>query len=239
MQSTVVVVGLGEIGNPLFQLLKRKYRAVGVDMEAVDIDESCDIMHVCYPYDINDFVKTTVDYMEKYGPRITVINSTVAVGTTRKVFEKSGKNVVHSPIRGKHARMEQDLMRYTKYIGGHDEKSSADVAEHFSLLGMKTKILPSPETTELAKLTSTTYFGLLIAWAQEVERYCRKVGVEYEDVISLYEEVDYFPKTSFFPGVIGGHCIMPNIGTLKETCNSFFLDSIEESNRLKMSADKE
>ena len=37
---------------------------------------------------------------------------------------------------------------------------------------MKTKLLSSPEATEIAKLTETTYFGLLIAWAQEVERYC-------------------------------------------------------------------
>ena len=98
---------------------------------------------------------------------------------------------------------------------------------------MKTKILSSPEAVELAKLTETTYFGLLIAWAQEVERYCDRLSLNYDEIVSFYDEIGYLPPIRFFPGVIGGHCVMSNVGILKSVCNSKILDAIEESNDLK------
>ena len=79
---------------------------------------------------------------------------------------------------------------------------------------MKTRLLSSPEATEIAKLTETTYFGLLIAWAQEVERYCMELGANYDEVVSFYDEIKFFPPAKYFPGAIGGHCVMPNIAIL-------------------------
>jgi UDP-N-acetyl-D-mannosaminuronate dehydrogenase len=98
---------------------------------------------------------------------------------------------------------------------------------------MKTKLLRSPEATEIAKLTETTYFGLLIAWAQEVERYSRKLGADYDEVVSFYDEIEFFPPVKYFPGVIGGHCVMPNIAILLQQIPSGLLDAIVKSNELK------
>ena len=100
---------------------------------------------------------------------------------------------------------------------------------------MRTKLLTSPEAAELAKVTETTYFGLMIAWAQEVERYCQKFGANYEEVAAFYEEIAFFPPVKYFPGVIGGHCVMPNIRILKKSFDSGILDVIEKSNELKVS----
>jgi len=49
----------------------------------------------------------------------------------------------------------------------------------------------------------------MIAWAQEIERYCDQVGQAYEEIASFYEEIPFFPSTKYFPGIIGGHCVMP------------------------------
>jgi UDP-N-acetyl-D-mannosaminuronate dehydrogenase len=98
---------------------------------------------------------------------------------------------------------------------------------------MKTKLLSSPEATEIAKLTETTYFGLLIAWAQEVERYCKELGANYDEVVSFYDEIKFFPPVKYFPGVIGGHCVMPNIAILLQKFPSGLLKAIEQSNELK------
>jgi len=105
--------------------------------------------------------------------------------------------------------------------------------QHFQSIGMKTKVLSCPEATEIAKLTETTYFGVLIAWAQEVERYCREVGSSYDEVVSFYEEVKFFPSVKYFPGVIGGHCVMPNIAILLRKFPSGLLQAIVRSNALK------
>ena len=144
---------------------------------------------------------------------------------------------MNSPVRGKHARMQQEMLAYTKFVGAMDAESGRRAAEHFESMGMKVKVLSSPEATELAKLTETTYFGLMIAWAQEIERYCDRVSQNYEELISFYDEIAFFPKVKYFPGVIGGHCVMPNIQILRKFEDSAILRAIQSSNQQKIDRD--
>ncbi len=179
--KSILVVGLGEVGKPLFQLLSEHYKVVGIDIQppSEPVGE-VDVLHICFPFEIRDFVGEAARYIETYKPAVTVINSTVAVGTTRKVAVRTGTPVVHSPVRGKHVRMLQELSHYTKFVGSSDPAAGEHVAAHFAGAGMKTKVLTTPEASELAKLTETTYFGLMIAWAQELERYCDQAGASPE-----------------------------------------------------------
>ena len=233
--KSILVVGLGEVGKPLFQLLSKHYKVIGIDVQppSEPVGE-VDILHICFPFEIKDFVGESARYIETYKPAVTVINSTVAVGTTRKVAMRTGTPVVHSPVRGKHIRMLQELSHYTKFVGSLDPASGAHVAAHFADAGMKAKVLTTPEASELAKLTETTYFGLMIAWAQEVERYCDQTGASYEEIVSFYDEISFFPTTKYFPGVIGGHCVMPNIEILRKFDDSQILRAIQASNKAKL-----
>jgi len=237
LSGSIIVLGLGEIGKPLLELIREQYAVVGVDIDPVDVRGEFDVMHICYPFEVADFVHRTVEYIEKYRPRLSVIHSTVAPGTTRAIHRASGAPIVHSPVRGKHIKMKQELLYYVKFIGGVREEWSHRAADHFHSIGMKTKVLSSPEATELAKLTETTYFAILIAWAQEVERYCDQLGLDYDEVASYCDEIGFLPQVRYFPGVIGGHCVMPNIQLLRAAFNSDILEAIEESNRLKILRD--
>lgn len=233
-KNCVVVVGLGEVGKPLFDLISRHRCAVGVDIAPPQQEiEQAETLHVCYPFQIRDFVGETARYIEMFKPKVTIINSTVAVGTTRLIADRTGTAVVNSPIRGKHVRMLEDLCKYIKFVGSTIPAAARHAAAHFESLGLRTKILSSPEATELAKLTETTYFGLMIAWAQELERYCDRTGADYEEVISFYEEIKFFPPVKYFPGIIGGHCVMPNIDILRKFTKSEILEAIETSNQMK------
>jgi UDP-N-acetyl-D-mannosaminuronate dehydrogenase len=230
-----MVIGLGEIGKPLLEVISRHHETVGVDIVSpAEPPGDIDVMHVCYPFKINDFIGETARYIQQFNPRLTVINSTVSVGTTRAIAERTGATVVNSPVRGKHTRMAADLLHYDKFVGGVDTASAESAARHFESLGMKTRILSSPEATELAKLTETTYFGLIIAWAQEVERYCDQLGQNYDEVVSIYDEISFFPRVKYFPGVIGGHCVMSNIEILSATTHSDILKAIGSSNKQKV-----
>ncbi len=233
--KSILVVGLGEVGKPLFQLLSEHYKVVGIDIQppSEPVGE-VDVLHICFPFEIRDFVGEAARYIETYKPAVTVINSTVAVGTTRKVAMRTGTPVVHSPVRGKHVRMLQELSHYKKFVGSSDPAAGEHVAAHFAGAGMKTKVLTTPEASELAKLTETTYFGLMIAWAQELERYCDQAGASYEEIIAFYEEISFFPSTKYFPGVIGGHCVMPNIEILRKFDDSQILRAIQASNKAKL-----
>jgi UDP-N-acetyl-D-mannosaminuronate dehydrogenase len=240
MTRTNVVVGLGEVGGPLLALIERAgVPVVGIDVDTRSLPErgSVDVMHVCFPFEIEDFVGEAAQYVELLAPRVTVVNSTVATGTTRAIAERTGTAVAYSPIRGKHAAMLDELTKYVKFIGAEDAEVARDVAGHFESLGMRTKIVASPETAELAKLTETTYFALLIAWAQTVERWSGDLGADYNEVVSFYEEIGFFPPVKYVPGVIGGHCAMPNIELLVQSSESPFLDAIRASNAQKIAAE--
>ena len=113
-KQRVVVVGLGEVGKPLFEIIKSHHDVTGVDITPpTEKIGAVDVLHVCYPFQIKDFVGETARYIELFRPKLTVINSTVGVGTTREVAERTGAAVVNSPVRGKHARMQQELLVYT------------------------------------------------------------------------------------------------------------------------------
>ncbi len=233
-KDKIVVVGMGEVGRPLFEIISRYHDAIGVDIAPPDRVEKADVLHICIPFAIKDFLGETLRYIEMFNPALTVINSTVAVGTTRKIAERSGLRVVNSPVRGKHARMVAEMLSYTKFVGAMDPATGESAARHFESVGMKTKVLSSPEATELAKLTETTYFGVLIAWAQEVERYCDQTGQDFNEISTFWDEIKYLPQVKFFPGIIGGHCVMPNIEILSDFSQTVMIQAVQASNNLKI-----
>src|SRR6267378_2726660 len=141
MHSTVVIVGLGEVGKPLLEIMKGRYRTFGVDINQPAPIAQCDVMHICFPFQSDKFVRQVVEYIHQYRPALTVINSTVAPGTTRSIALESGTAVVNSPVRGKHARMQEEMLRYTKFVGALDLPSGQRAVEHFEKVGMKTKLL--------------------------------------------------------------------------------------------------
>jgi UDP-N-acetyl-D-mannosaminuronate dehydrogenase len=229
----VLIVGLGEVGRPLSEILQKTYECVAVDIQPVSVNRPCSVMHVCYPFQIKDFAGTTARYTEQYRPELVIINSTVAPGTTRKVSEAiKGVPVVYSPVRGKHARMVSDMLKYAKFVAGFDAGSSQAAEEHFRKAGFKTDRFRTPEIAETSKLLETTYLGVLIAWAQEVERIAKHAGASFDEVNAFIKEIDFLPS-HVFPGVIGGHCVMPNIAILKTQLKSDFLNLIEMSDEQK------
>lgn len=225
----VIVAGLGEIGRPLLAVLSQAYECAGIDIEPVEICMPCDVLHICYPFQIADFIGVTVGYIKKYNPRLTIINSTVGIGTTRRIQERAGISVVYSPVRGKHVRMEEHLRSYKKFVAGFDPQSAKAAAQHFERAGIDVLAFRTPEIGELSKLLETTWLGVLVGWAQDVERMAAEYGASYDEVNAFLIEIQYLPS-HVFPGHIGGHCVMPNIEILRDRFRSRFLDAIVESN---------
>ena len=225
-----LVVGLGEVGGPLLDLLSAVYPCAARDLEPVAVPPGIDVMHVCYPYAGADYVRTTAGYIREYAPQMTIIHSTVVPGTTRRVAEETGGPVAYSPVRGKHTKMREDLRSYTKFVAASDPEVVRRASAHLAGAGLRPAPFPSVDGLELAKLLETTYLGILIAWAQEADRFCRAVGVDYDDVMAMMREIDYLPPVIFRPGFIGGHCVMPNTDLLEQIRPSPFIDVRRASN---------
>ena len=227
------VIGLGETGRPLKEILEKTYLTMSRDIKSVEMAEKIGVLHICYPFQIGEFVSITVNYIQEYKPELTIIHTTVVPGTVRKIHEKVGGLIAYSPIRGKHTRMRQDLLTYTKFVAGLSTEACIRAGEHLKNAGFKVGQINSCEALEAAKLVETTYFGLLVAWAQEVERFGTTLGADYDDLMALTEEVGYLPPVIFQPGYIGGHCVISNIHLLQKVCISPFLDLIQKSNEQK------
>jgi UDP-N-acetyl-D-mannosaminuronate dehydrogenase len=226
--AAVLVVGLGEIGRPLLEILREAHDAAGRDIENRPVD-GVQVLHLCFPY-TPDFVSSAARYVSQYEPGVVVVNGTVVPGTTREIQEKTGVPAVYSPVRGKHARMTEELRRYRKFVAGTSAQAVALVEDHFAAAGMTTQRMSSPEALELAKLLETTYFGMLVAWAQEMDRFADAVDADYWETTAFLEEIDFLPPVGFQPGYIGGHCVMPNLDLLEQVRRSRFIDVMRESN---------
>lgn len=234
-----LVVGIGEVGGALAEALERTTPVLRHDLERVEFDCPIGVMHVCIPFSSpTQFQDAALSYIDRFKPELTIINSTVVPGTTRAIADHSGSPVAFSPVRGKHAHMVQDLFRYLKFVAAPEAAVAKSAADHFSRAGLRSRILSKVEGLELAKLGETTYFGVLIGFAQEMNRYAQQLGVDYFETTEFYEEIDFLPRVRYYPGFIGGHCVIPNIKLLKQIRDSDLLNAILTSNNMRVAEEK-
>ena len=230
--TKTLVVGLGEVGGALAEVLERSHPVLKHDIEPREFSDPIGVMHICIPFTSRaQFEPLAIEYIRRFKPQLTIINSTVLPGTTRSISEKTASPVAYSPVRGKHVKMAKDLLHYVKFVAAGEEAWASQAAAHFQEHGMKTRVLEKPETLEVAKLGETTYFGVIIAWAQEFNRYVQRAGGDYEEATEFFEEVGFLPRQRYFPGFIGGHCVIPNINLLLQIDSAPLLEAVLESNQ--------
>jgi len=246
MREKVLVIGLGEVGASIFELLREtgEFAVYGYDLDeekmrkigSLKVPEKVDVMHVCYPcFDEEEFFKATVAYVNRFKPRLTIIESTVPPGTTSKVYESTRRFMAHSPIRGVHLdveNMKREIKSWTKYVGGVNPESAEQARIHYEKMGLKVNVLKSPFETELAKLFETTYRALMIAWFQEMHRISKNFKADFDHIVGFLEDTHKvrLDRPIFFPSVIGGHCLIPNAQLLLKTYNSKFVELLLKSN---------
>ncbi len=248
-QEKVLIIGLGEIGHTLFALLndaQESFTVYGLDLDQAKmnaleqrkekITNKIDTLHVCLPCGAPEkFAEVVEGYVDQFSPKLVIINSTVPPGTTLKVAEKCECLVAHSPARGVHKSAEHmiwEMKRWTKYVGGANEAAAKAAQVHFEKLGLKVKVLKSCRETELAKLFETTYRAWMIACFQEMHRISKAFDADFNETVDFLEDTHRvrFDRPIMFPGVIGGHCLIPNTELLLKSYDSEFLRLILKSN---------
>ena len=235
MEELDVIIGGGEVGSTLYKIMSR------VNPTAVfDIDKSKEklppneflndyknkknirILHICFTFvNQEDFIKSTIEYIKTYNPKLVDIHSTISRGTTVKISERTSIPIIFSPTRGVHTRFLEDMEYYTKFWAtvSTDKKMISLFRQSLSDAGFKLKQMTSPDTLELAKLlTDTTYYGVLISYAQQVKLVCDKHGVDYDEMWQFAEEphIKIGNRPKMYPGFIGGHCVIPNLFLLDD-----------------------
>ena len=221
-----IVVGLGEIGFPIYRIISKVFPTYGYDKNTDLLPKtnkkfefhSTRFLHVCIPYNKN-FVFNVIKLNKKFLPETIVIHSTIKPGTTRNIQKKLSIPVIYSATRGVHKRMPSDLKKYTKFFAFdktiHNSKASSRLyAQLMKKSGIKTKKMSNPETLELAKIIcDTSYLGWLVNYAQLSNIVAIEYGVNYDEMWSFSDEIHKFlgNRPKMFPGFIGGHCVIPNL----------------------------
>ena len=227
--TKIGIAGYGEVG----QALGKVYSTNNIDFAIQDkykqIDDNFEnivILNICLPFiEKNSFVSIVEEYINN-STNLIIIHSTIGLGVVEKLKEKyPSLYIVHSPLRGVHPNLYEGLMKFKKFIGG-DLESCKVANKHLSSLGMNTVITDS-KTAVLSKLFSTTYYGLCIAFTEEMGQICDQVGANFEDIIDWNKDYNETytklgkqnvsrPILYRIPDKkIGGHCVVPNARILK------------------------
>ena len=237
-----VVVGLGEIGNPILKLLSKKNIVVGFDLNRDLMDEikfekhknlETSFLHIAIPV-TDKLITNILKLYKKFRPECIIIHSTIKPGTTEKLQKKIPIPVIYSATRGVHNRMIYDLKRYTKFfvISANAPRSKWALSRYVKVMkdcGIKTKKMSNPETLELAKIIcDTSYLGWLVNYAQLSNMIAIQYGIDYDEMWSFSDEIhrNLGNRPKMYPGYIGGHCVIPNL----ELINNQTLDMIKKMN---------
>ena len=81
---TDIILGMGEVGETLFHLLKEKnFDSIGIDVDASKCKnysenkkiENPEYLHVCLPGELSEFIDITIDWINKIkGVKVVLVH---------------------------------------------------------------------------------------------------------------------------------------------------------------------
>lgn len=232
-----LVIGAGEVGTALYKIIVETWsKSEGqlIDKDFEGPIEEVEAMHICFPYS-EDFVLQVQGYMLRFNPEVTIIHSTVQVGTTALI----GGNTAYSFVRGSHPNL-ANMTTYTKHIGALSVQAILDAKCYLQEIGFMIELHGTPDVVELGKLWDTTYYGICIAATKLAKEMADYYEVDFADIARMIKTYNCGvieegrlhlcrPELEPTPGPIGGHCVVPNAKILQQTFTSPLLDAIVEA----------
>lgn len=230
-----LVIGHGEIGQAVAKVFEI---TDWVDLYENNFNKSkYDVLHVCIPFS-NKYTEVVNEYIKTFEPQITIIHSTVEIGTTRKI---NGLKV-NSPIRGRHKELHIGLRQYCLCYG-YEKKEEMILADKcFKRHIREVTSVNGYETTEAAKLLSLLQYAVNIEFARYANSVCKSNDIDYDVAVKGYthsynsgvRNIDNpgLVKTILDPpkGKIGGHCVLPACNILSKSNPSNLVNAILEIN---------
>jgi hypothetical protein len=268
--NSVGILGYGEIGKSLHEVYKKADKKHNIIVRDPYLNihnslEKCDLINVCIPFfGYKKFVTSLKELNLKKGC-IIIIQSTIGLGTTDKIQEDIPDCIcVQSPVRGVHPHLAEGMLTFEKYMGVSNKYYDNEdirnfIRNHLKSINMKPVIVRAKES-ELAKMVSTTLYGVNIAAINDVFELCKKYNTDFNVVFTRWQE-DYnkgytklgksnvcrpvltpIPPNEKGEKIIGGHCVLPNSVILKnmgeQNLSSFVLRYSDEKSQVHITGAK-
>ena len=250
----VQVVGLGTVGLPTALHISKFFETVGYDInveaESRAAKHGLRVVHSIVNADVYVVAVSTslkpngepdmsaiYDVCKKVSAinrnALVSIESTVLVGTCRKVAEKHGlKRLVHCPHRYWAADPVRHGVVQTRVLGALNEESLEEGKRFYSELGIPAHVVSSIEVAELSKIAENAYRFVQIAFAEELKIICDELKLSFEEVRAACNTKWNVEVLEARDG-IGGHCLPKDTCYLKVNADSTpLLDGAIEADRL-------
>lgn len=228
------IIGMGYVGESLAKYISKYVPVIGYDINSEKTSEYCEVTNKksdisdCNVYLVSvptfsDNIKSIIDAMTLLSEvlkkdDVVVIESTVPVGTTKKICINSleqktglkcGKDFYagFSPERINPGDIENTLYSATKILSGNDQNSLLKIEKFYKTVLPFTKFVKakSIEAAEMSKLVENAQRDVNIAFINDVAKACNKIDINIDDVTSLAEtKWNFLP---FKPGFVGGNCL--------------------------------
>ncbi len=194
------IVGYGYVGKAMFNYFKDTFETIYYDpfisgsCTKEEINK-CNLAVVCVftpskedgECDIS-IVEEVINWIES---PLILIKSTVKIGTTKYLKEKTKKRICFSPeyigestYDTGYFNFNKNMKNHSFYTFGGDKNDTKELVNIFQIISGPTKVYKQTDETsaEIAKYMENAFFSTKLIFCYEFDQICKKFGVDYNEV---------------------------------------------------------